>query len=88
MPAGRRRIYYRPYGFMLQPNAAAGTAVCPEPRRCVCSITDPVPLFLYFADELRHGTHGAVDAPGARLEQQHGDDAQNSGREHDAVKAE
>ena len=40
------------------------------------------------ADQLRHGTHGAVDTPASGLEKRHGQQAQNGRGEHDAVKAE
>lgn len=40
-----------------------------------------------FANELGHGAHWAVDAPAAGLVGNHGDEAQNSGGEHDTVKA-
>ena len=43
---------------------------------------------LQFTYELRHGSHGAVDAPAAGLEEDHGDETQNGGGQHDAVKAE
>ena len=39
------------------------------------------------ADQLRHGAHGAVDAPAAGLEQEHGDKPKNGGGQHDAVKS-
>ena len=41
-----------------------------------------------FADELGHGAHGAVDAPGAGFEEDHGDETQKGGGEHHAVEAE
>ena len=41
-----------------------------------------------FADQLGHGAHRAVDAPGAGLEQEHGHKAQHRGGEHHAVEAE
>ena len=40
-----------------------------------------------FANELGHGAHWAVDAPAAGFVGNHGDEAQNSGGEHDTVKA-
>lgn len=40
------------------------------------------------ANQLRHGAHGAVDAPGTGLEQNHGEKAQRGGGQHHAVKAE
>ena len=39
------------------------------------------------ADQLRHGTHRAIDAPASGLEQEHGADAQYGGGQHYAVKA-
>ena len=39
-----------------------------------------------FADELRHGAHRAVDAPGTGPEQRHRDQAQDGRGEHHAVK--
>ena len=41
-----------------------------------------------FADKLCHASHGAYNAPGTRLIQQHQNKAQNGGGEHHAVKAE
>ena len=40
------------------------------------------------ADQLRHGAHGAVHAPGTGLEEEHGDQAQHGGGKHHAVEAE
>jgi len=42
---------------------------------------------LSFADQLRHGTHGAVHAPGAGFPQQEGNNAQHRRGYHDTVKA-
>lgn len=39
------------------------------------------------AYELRHGSHGAVHAPGAGLEEDHGKQPQHGGGEHHAVEA-
>ena len=41
-----------------------------------------------FADQLRHGSHGTVYAPGTGFEQDHGNESQHGGSEHHAVKAE
>lgn len=38
------------------------------------------------ADELGHGSHRTVNAPGSRLKKHHGDNPQHRGREHNAVK--
>ena len=40
-----------------------------------------------FADQLRHGSHGTVYAPGTGFKQKHGHKPQNRGCEHNAVKA-
>ena len=40
----------------------------------------------YLTNNLRHGSHGAVDAPGTGLPEQKGKNAQYGGSHHDAVK--
>ena len=40
------------------------------------------------ANELGHGAHGAVDAPRARLIEEHGDEGEDQRRDHQTVKTE
>lgn len=49
--------------------------------------TSTLSLVFCPADQLRHGTHGAIHAPGTGLPQQQGNNAQHRRRDHDAVKA-
>ena len=41
-----------------------------------------------FANQLGHGPHGAVDAPAARLEQNHGDQTEDGGGQHHTIESE
>ena len=44
-------------------------------------------MIFCFADQLRHGSHRAVDAPASRFEQYHSDKSKDGGCQHNAVKA-
>ena len=40
-----------------------------------------------FADKLGHGSHRTVDAPASGLKESHGNQAEDRGSQHNAVKA-